>query len=76
MRTRRIEGFSERVEESIMRSGLSKSEISRRMGAGKQILKPWYLHNAQISSFYVARFCAITKTDANWLLGLTERSKA
>ena len=73
MRTRRIEGFAERVEESIIRSGLSKSEVARRMGAGRHILMPCYLLDSQISSFYVARFCAVTKTDANWLLGITER---
>ena len=38
MRTRRIEGFAERVEESIIQSVLSKSEIARRMGAGRHML--------------------------------------
>lgn len=41
MRTRRIEGFAERVEESIIRSGLSKSEIIIKSAADLAMrLKP------------------------------------
>lgn len=33
MRETRIEGFDERIEETIIRSGMSRSEITKKMGA-------------------------------------------
>ena len=75
MRTGRIEGFDERIEETIIRSGMSRAEIAKKMGASRKILMPNNILGHQLSALYIARFCAVTKTDAKWLLGLTERRK-
>lgn len=64
-----IEGFYERLDEACYRTGLSKNEIARRCGFDRKILTG-LKDNRMISSGYIARFCEITKTDANWLLGI------
>lgn len=75
MKEKRIEGFDERIEETIIRSGMSRAEITKKMGASRKLLMPNNILGHQLSALYIARFCAVTKTDANWLLGLTERRK-
>jgi hypothetical protein len=63
-----IMGFWDRLDESIIRTGLSKAAIARRMGVDRKTL---YRSSAEnMGALYVAKFCAVTKTDANWLLGL------
>lgn len=64
-----IQGFRERLEQACYDTGLSKAEIARRCGFSRKIL-------ADTSSLYMmrsghlAKFCAVTGTDANWLLGI------
>lgn len=64
-----IEGFYERMDEACLNSGLSKNEIARRCGFNRKILTG-VKENRMLSSGYLARFCVVTKTDANWLLGI------
>lgn len=67
--SRYIEGFAERVDEACHRTGRSKREIAEQCGFDRKVLcKPY--HNSMMHSGYLARFCAVTGTDANWLLGL------
>jgi hypothetical protein len=63
-----VRGFWDRLEVSVVRSGLSKAEITRRMGVNRKTI---YRSTAEnMGALNVAKFCAVTKTDANWLLGL------
>ena len=64
-----IEGFHERLDEACRRTGLSKAEIARRAGFDRKTLYP--LSHQMMGSAYIAKFCAATGTDANWLLGVT-----
>lgn len=64
-----LEGFNERLDDACLATGLSKSEIARRCGFSRKQLIRTNHHN--MNSFDVAKFCAVTKTDANWLLGVT-----
>ena len=63
-----IEGFWDRIEVAVARSGMSKREITDRMCVNRKLL--YGTDRENISSLYVAKFCAVTGTDANWLLGL------
>ena len=64
-----IQGFHERLDKACHDSGLSKSEIARRAGFDRKTLYP--LSHQMMGSAYIAKFCATTGTDANWLLGVT-----
>ena len=63
-----VEGFWDRVNVVCARSGMSKQEITMRMGVNRKLL--YGSDRANISSLYLARFCAVTGADANWMLGL------
>lgn len=65
-----IEGFRERLMKVCVESGMSKSEIARKCGFNRKILSPDYDFH-MLSSGYVAKFCEVTHTDANWLLGIS-----
>ena len=76
MSTRRsayLEGFYDRVDEAYRKSGLTKSEIARRAGFERRTLTP-KPDNWMMTLANAARLCAITRTDANWLLGIKERN--
>ena len=66
-----IRGYNERLEKAIARSGLTKSEIARRCGFNRKALSKKFT----LSTINLAKFCAITKTDANWLLALKREEK-
>ena len=69
-----IDGFWERFEEACMRSGMSKDEIARKMGCGRNTLIATSGH-CGIHITYLAKFCALTGTSADWLLGLSKERK-
>lgn len=76
MSTRRyayLEGFYERVDEACRKSGLTKTEIARRAGFERRTLTP-KADNWMMTLANAARLCAVTRTDANWLLGIKERN--
>lgn len=64
-----IQGFNERLNAACHSSGLSKSEIAKRCSFDRKTLIR--TDHAMMDGGNVARFCAVTKTDANWLLGVT-----
>lgn len=70
-RSNNIRGFYERMEEACFNSGLSKLEITRRMGYDRKSL---YESSGGWGVLKLARFCAVTGADANYLLGITGRS--
>lgn len=61
----RIEGFWQRM--NAVMAGKNKNELARRIGCNRKTL---YGNDGTLSPVYLARFCAITGTDANWLLGI------
>ena len=63
-----IEGFEERLDEACIKSGMKKAEIARRGGFNRKILSRY--NNTMMNSGDLARFCSVTHTDANWLLGV------
>ena len=63
-----IEGFWDRLNIAVARSGLSKREITNRMGVNRKLL--YGTDRENINALYLAKFCFVTNTDANWLLGL------
>lgn len=69
-----IEGFYERLEEACSQYGETKVEIARRCGFDRKILMG-VCRNRMMNSGNLARFCALTGTDANWLLGVTNARK-
>ena len=69
-----IEGFWERIEEAVSRSGLSKKQIAERGGFNRKDLSP-ATTNCMLSARNLAKFCAVTKTSADWLLGLSRKEE-
>ena len=61
-----IEGFWQRM--NTVMADKNKSELAKRIGCDRKTL---YGKDGTLSPVYLARFCAITGTDANWLLGIT-----
>lgn len=61
-----IEGYYDRLDEACRRSGMTKNEIALRCCFSRKVLYPGRMMN----SGYLARFCAVTDTSADWLLGL------
>lgn len=68
-RIRGLQGFWDRIEEAVIRSGLTKAEITRRMRVERKVLYRG-IDDRDMNCLYVARFCVVTGTNANWLLGL------
>ena len=66
-----IEGFNERLEEACGRVNMNKTEIARNCGFDRKQLSRGN-NFCVMNSRDVAKFCAFTKTDANWLLGITK----
>ena len=62
-----IEGFWDRINEVIDNQGLSKAELARRIGCDRKSL---YDRDRALNTLYLARFCAVTNADANYLLGV------
>lgn len=65
-----IEGFWDRMETVIFNTGLSKCELARRMQCDRKILIQEKSEGRMLSAGNIATFCAVTGTDANWLLGV------
>ena len=66
-----IYGFFERVNEICFESGMTKEEIAQKMGFSKKSL---YQSSGGWGVLKLARFCAVTGADANYILGITGRS--
>lgn len=63
-----IEGFWDRANKVM--EGKSKKELARQIGCDRKTL---YGNYGTLSPVYLARFCVLTGTDANWLLGIKEK---
>lgn len=67
----KLQGFWERIEQTVTDCGLSKSEIARRGGFERRVLCG-KTENRMMSAGSLARFCAVTNVSADWILGLKE----
>ena len=68
------DGFWDRVEIAIADSGMSKKEISDKMGVERKSLYPNHSPSGSDRSWHsgrLAAFCKITGVSADWLLGLS-----
>jgi len=63
-----IRGFWDRMDEAVIRSGMTKTEIAKRMGVHRHFLHSE--HSKGVNSGYLAKFCGVTGASADWLLGL------
>lgn len=64
-----IQGFNERLDMACASVNMPKTEIARSCGFDRKMLYRGS-SNCVMNSRDVAKFCAFTKTDANWLLGI------
>lgn len=67
---RYIEGFAERVDMVLTEQGLSKSRIAKAICFDRKTFIGIGRDNRMPCPMAIARFCAYTHTDANWLLGI------
>ena len=67
----KLECVWDRIDKAIERSGLSKSEIARRGGFERRTLNG-RAGNIMPSLGTLARFCAVTHTSADYILGLKD----
>lgn len=67
-----IRGFNERFNEAILSTGLSQLELARRLECDHK----WLITTQRTGmpeSGMLARFCKVTNTSADWLLGLSDK---
>jgi hypothetical protein len=60
-----IEGFWDRANKAM--EGKCKKDLAKQIGCDRKTL---YGNCGTLSPVYLARFCVLTGTDANWLLGI------
>ena len=65
-----IEGFWDRVDEALEEKNINKSQVAHLIGCDRKTI---YNREGTMNPLYIARFCAATGTDANWLLGIKRR---
>lgn len=63
-----IFGLRERIDQAAKQSGMTKKEIAKRAGIHKDLLASTH---SGMNASTLAKFCAVTGADANWLLGLS-----
>lgn len=62
-----VEGFWDRVDEAVKKSGLTRAEIARRGNFTRDV---FYESTKMFSSGTLASFCSVTHVSADWLLGV------
>lgn len=70
-RHQRVEGLQERVDQVCFETGMTKPQLCKQMGFDRKAL----YDSSGFSTLKLARFCAVTGADANWLLGLSRERK-
>lgn len=66
-----IEGFWSRIDKVLQDNNISKSQVAKLMGCDRKTI---YQREGTMNPLYIAKFCAVTGADANWLLGIPYRS--
>lgn len=65
-----MKGLGRRMRRAIAESGMQDQEVARKMGVTQPGLSRWVNGHQGIRAKNLAKFCRVTKCDANWLLGL------
>ena len=66
-----IEGFWDRIDETLEENNIKKSQVARMIGCDRKTI---YNRETTMNPLYIARFCAVTGADTNWLLGIKRRA--
>lgn len=70
----KVQGFWNRINDVILKSGLSKSEIARRCGFSRNVLASSNL-NQMMSAGILAKFCKGMNISADYILGLSDKKE-
>lgn len=65
---RKLEGFSERLKEEKMKSGLTCIEISKRIGRERKSIYGYMYGDTQPDAYTLAKLCVVFNTSADYLL--------
>lgn len=70
-----IRHFWYRVNEAILDTGMSKTEIAKLIGCNRKTLMVQNDESRMMEAVYIAKLCAITGVSADWLLGLRKEKR-
>ncbi len=67
-RRKKLEVFSERLAQAVFDSGLSNTEISRRIGRERKSIYGYMRGDVQPDAYVLAKLCVILNVSADYLL--------
>jgi len=68
-----IDVYHKRVRKAIAESGLNNKQIAELMNCERKILSN--TRTCMMSSYNLARFCAVTHVSADYILGLSDEQR-
>jgi transcriptional regulator with XRE-family HTH domain len=68
-----LEGFSERLNETILKSGISMRDLAKRLGTDHSTVRSWMVMRAQPNIRSLAKLCLILDVSADYLIYGKER---
>lgn len=68
-----LEGFSERLNETILKSGISMRDLTKRLGTDHSTVRSWMVMRAQPNIRSLAKLCLILDVSADYLIYGKER---
>ena len=63
-----LEGFSERLNETILKSGISMRDLAERLGTDHSTVRSWMVMRAQPNIRSLAKLCLILDVSADYLI--------
>ena len=69
---KRLQGYISRVNQAINDSGMTRRELAERCGLARTYFYNIEATGAHMTAYTLARFCAVTGSSADYLLGLKE----
>lgn len=67
-RRKMLYGFSERLEEAFLASGMSKVEFARKIGRERKMTYEYLNGTTPPDTFTLAKICIALHVSADWLL--------
>lgn len=64
----KLYGFSERLEEAFLASGMSKKEFAEKIGKERKAVYLYLDGTTPPDTFTLAKICVVLKVSADWLL--------
>ena len=68
-----LEGFSERLNETIINSGISMRDLAKRLVTDHSTVRSWMVMRAQPNIRSLAKLCLILDVSADYLIYGKER---